>query len=253
MVTPHSFSSFCMMGGQDTPGSVTVRRSPTRVAYCDASLPPDLADTLWSDPTSLLDRGELLRAVGKRRTVRLEWAARQFVLKHYRERNWWRALKRTGRRSRAASTWIVMQKLVDAGVPTPRPVACVENRWGLLRWDSFLMYPYVEGETLRSYYEQTTDQARTQNLRQQLKALWRQLSRLRVSLADTNLRNFIVGRTGQVWAIDLDGSRLHRSAFLTAHYQRRAWKRLLRSTISSKRRGAARREANNRLPEVRAA
>ena len=226
------------MTSQACLSTANVCRSPTRVAYCDASLPADLADILWTRPESLVDRGELLRSVGARRTVRLEWASRQFVLKHYRERNWWRALKRMGRRSRASSTWIVMHKLADAGITTPRPVACIENRWGPFRWDSFLMYPYVEGQTLRSYIEDPASKADLADFWQQLRDLWQGLSQLRVSLSDTNLRNFIVGDGGRVWPIDLDGTRLHRSAFLTAHYQQRAWKRLVRSVASAKRRAA---------------
>lgn len=234
------------MTGQAFQATVTVRRSLTRVAYCDASLPADLARMLWTRPDSLVDRGDLLRSIGKRRTVRLQWSSQQFVLKHYLERNWWRALKRVARRSRSRSTWNVAHKLADAGIPTPRPVACIENRWGPLRWDSYLVYPYVEGQTLRSHLENQAEQAHGSRLLPQLRQIWHRLSQLRVSLSDTNLHNFVVSRTGKVWAIDLDGSRVHRSALVTAHFQQRAWKRLLRSAASSKRRGATRRGANYR-------
>ena len=230
------FTKDCGMGGQASDSAVIARRSPTRVAYCDASLPADLVDFVCTRPESLVTRGKLLRHVGARQTVRLEWASRQFVLKHYGEQSRWHALKRWGRHSRSWSTWKVMHKLADAGIRTPRPVACIENRWGPLRRDSFLMYPYVEGRTLRAHFENQTDEAHTAGFWQQLHDLWQRLRQLRVSLTDTNLSNFIVCETGLVWAVDLDGTRVHRSAYLTAHYQRRAWNRLLRSAATAKRR-----------------
>jgi hypothetical protein len=52
---------------------------------------------------------------------------------------------------------------------------------------------------------------------------------LRVSLGDTNVANFIVGPTGQLWLIDLDKSRFHRAPEVAAPHQKRAWSQLLRS------------------------
>src|SRR5689334_9637977 len=122
-------------------------RSFRRVGKIADSVPVDLAQLLRSSPNSLLDRGELLRSNGARRTVRLDWNGESFVLKHYVEPTWRHALKQTVLRSRARTTWAFTHRLANAGIATPRPVACVENRWGLLRLDSYLMYRYVEGST----------------------------------------------------------------------------------------------------------
>ena len=208
-----------------------VRRSLTRVVYCEASLPEDLAAALWHEPAAILDRGEPLRANGARRTVRLTWHSRSFVLKHYVEPTRRHALKQTVQPSRASSTWKFTHRLANAGVATPRPVACVENRWGPLRRDSFLLYPYIEGRTLRSYFAAKAKQSPVlhQHLWQQLNELWQRLVELRVSLGDTNLGNFIICPAGRLWLIDLDKSRFHRSGYTAYRHQQRAWKQLLRS------------------------
>jgi hypothetical protein len=197
----------------------------------DASLPGDLASLLWQAPQSLVERGELLRYGGARRTVRLVWNSQPYVLKHYTEPTRRHAVLQTVRRSRAWKTWTFAQRLADAGIATPRPAACIENRWGPLRRDSFLLYPYVEGRTLRSYFvaEAKQSPALHERLWQQIHDLWQRLVELRVSLGDTNVANFIVGPTGQLWLIDLDKSRFHRAPEVAAPHQKRAWSQLLRS------------------------
>jgi hypothetical protein len=210
---------------------VTIRRSSTRVAYYDASLPEDLADMLWKGPHAVTALGDPLQSGGVRCTVRLNWGAQQYVMKHYIEPSWRHALKRSIQPSRAWSTWTATHRLADAGIATPRPVACVENRWARFRRDSFLMYPYVEGLTLRSYFadQQTQPRPLVDNLWQQLDELWQRLKQLRASLSDTNLGNFIVSPSGQLWVIDLDKTRFHRIAYLASRHQARGWRQLLRS------------------------
>jgi hypothetical protein len=211
--------------------SNTHRRSFARVAHYSTSLPDDLIAALWTAPESLVDRGEALRSGGARQTVRLIWNSQPFVLKHYVEPSWRHALKQTVQTSRARTTWIFTHRLADAGVATPRPVACIENRWGAIRRDSFLMYPYVEGRTLRSYFagEAKESPSLSDRLWQQLRELWQRLLELRVSLGDTNLGNFIISPAGQLWLIDLDKSRFHFMAAAAAPRQHRAWQQLLRS------------------------
>ncbi|MEX2309590.1 MAG: lipopolysaccharide kinase InaA family protein [Pirellulales bacterium] len=215
---------------QAIPSTVIRRRSLTRVAYFDGALPDDLAKLLWHRPETLADLGETLQRTGLRLTVRLTWASKQYVLKHYRP-SWWHAVRQLVQPSRAWSTWTATHKLADAGIVTPRPVACIENRWGGLRRDSFLMYPYVDGRTLRSYFSGEAKESRplADNLWRQLGELWQQLAQLRASLADTNTGNFIVCPAGRVWVIDLDKARFHRLAYTADRHQKRGWKQLLRS------------------------
>ena len=154
-----------------------------------------------------------------------------FVLKHYREPTRRHAFKQLVSQSRARKTWRFAHRLADAGVTTPRPVAYIENRWGPLRRDSFLVYPYVEGRLLQNCIAEEAKQSPSVHDRLwcQIHELWKRLLELRVSLGDTNLANFIVSPDGQIWLIDLDKSRFHRRPKVAAFYQRRAWKQLIRS------------------------
>lgn len=202
-----------------------------RSFHGDAELPADLADALWHSPQTVMAKSEPLRKVGVRSTVRLNWGDRQFVIKHYVEPTFRHTLKQTVTRSRAWRTWSTAHRLADAGVATPRPVACLENRFGPFRGDSYLMYPYVEGCTLRSYLgcEEPAGKPVIEAIREQLVEFWSRLKQLRVSLADTNLQNFIVGDAGRLWVIDVDKARFHRVAYLASRHHERAWTQLTRS------------------------
>src|SRR6185295_15258387 len=91
--------------------SFATRRSFSRVAYCHTALPADLVEILWTAPESLLDRGEVLRSKGARRTVRMEWNDHPFVLKRYVEPTWRHAAKQLISQSRAAATWKFTHRL----------------------------------------------------------------------------------------------------------------------------------------------
>ncbi len=193
---------------------IVCRRSFARVAHYCTSMPEDLEAALWTRPESLIENGDLLRFGGARQTVRLTWKSQPYVLKHYVHQSRRHALKQFVQPSRAWSTWQFTHRLADAGVATPRPVACIENRWGPLRRDSFLMYPYVEGRTLRSYFVREAKQSKAlrDRLWSQLHQLWDKLRELHASLGDANVRNFIIAPSGQLWLIDLDRSYFHRHA-----------------------------------------
>ncbi len=213
------------------PRDTVVRQSFHRIAHFDPSLPTDLASLLWHVPASLVRRGEPLQVNAARKTVRLEWNSQPFVLKHYAEPTRRHAVKQLVLPSRAKRTWDFARRLVEAGVATPRPVACVENRRGPLRRDSYLMYPYIPGRTLQNCIAEDAKRspAVRDELWRQIHDVWQRLVDLRVSLGDTNLANFIVCPTGELWLIDLDKSRIHRRRKDATPYQQRAWENLLRS------------------------
>jgi tRNA A-37 threonylcarbamoyl transferase component Bud32 len=219
--------------------SVMTRRSKTRVAHLDRSLPTELIETLWDNPESLVEAGEVLNSRAVRQTVRLEWGGQSYVLKQYVEPTFGHALKHSLQPSRAWRTWMATHRLADAGIATPRAVACVENPWGQLRRDSFMMYPYVEGRTLTSYFEHRLKEPSAEQVWRQLGELWQRFAQIGASLADTNVRNFIVCPAGQLWVIDLDTTRFHWSSFTAAHYHRRSWARLVRTAEKVERRLAA--------------
>lgn len=218
------------MATQVSKSGLLRRDSLSRAATFDPTLPEQLIEQLWREPSSLIRTGQLLRRTGLRRTVRVTWDAKQYVLKHYRP-TYWHFVRQLPSRSWAFATFKATIRLINAGISTPRPVACVENRWGSLRRDSFLMYEYVEGITLRSYLKGKAKhpQPLTDNLSRQLRDLWQRLADLRASIADAHTGNFIVCPAGRLWVIDLDKARFHRVGFMATRWQERGWDKFVRS------------------------
>jgi tRNA A-37 threonylcarbamoyl transferase component Bud32 len=204
------------------------RETNRRRAYLDRQIPNELREHLWRDPESLLEHGETMRLTGQRRTVRLTWEGKQYVLKHYRP-TWWHFVRQLPIRSWAVDTFRATIRLIKAGIATPRPVACVENRWGHFRRDSFLMYEYVEGRTLRSYLQDDDSPSLAGHLSRQIGDIFHRLENLRASLDDTHTGNFIVCPAGQVWVIDLDNTDFHHSTYVATKRQERGWEQFLRS------------------------
>jgi tRNA A-37 threonylcarbamoyl transferase component Bud32 len=192
-------------------------------------------DALWKSPNEVVDLGAPLRKMGARCTVRFEWEGRAYVLKHYIEPTRRHTLKQNVSRSRARTTWNTAVRLIEAGIATPHPLACIENRFGPFRGDSFLMYPYVEGQTLASFLgnEDVQRNPLLEMVRHQLVSLWSQLRQVRIALTDTNLKNFIISRAGQLWVIDVDKVRFHRLALAADLDHRRAWHQFSRSASKS--------------------
>lgn len=212
------------------PWPTQVRRSQARVMHYNASLPAELVEELWECPDEVIASGEVLRQTQLRSAVLVDSGLQTYVMKQYFPRSLRFSVKQTVLGSQAWRSYKVGCALADAGVRTPRPVACIENRWRGLQRDCFLLYPHVDGISLRSSinlgYMSDADIARAWN---QLQTLWEQLTSLRVGLKDANTGNFIVTSNGTLWLIDLDDSCIHRSSVVARARLQNRWFQVYRS------------------------
>lgn len=206
------------------------RRSAGRIFYYDPSLPPSLTEALWRGPETLLAAGKIMRQTGKSRsTVLVEWGSIRYVLKHYGSRSLRHTVKHSLVGSQARHAYELGCTLADAGVPTPRPVACIDNSGRVLGRDSYLIYPYVEGCSLADAIgSRAIDDRQIEHAERQLEALWQQLIELRVGLRDANTGNVILTPEGRLWLIDLDDCRFHHSGLIARHRLHRRWDQLCR-------------------------
>jgi hypothetical protein len=226
-----------------------VRRSPTRIMHFDGSLPEALGEALWECPEEVIAAGTVMRQTRFRSAVLVAWDSQPYVMKRYFQRSLRFSVKQTVVGSQALRSFNVGCALADGGVRTPRPVACVDNRWRGLQRDSFLLYPHVEGHTLRSAinlgYMNDADIAKAWD---ELQKLWQQLHLLRVGLKDANTGNFVVAPDGELWLIDLDDSCIHRSSVLAGARLHHRWFQVYRSV-----RRATRTRDRRATPRLRAA
>ena len=140
----------------------------------------------------------------------LELDGRRLVCKRYNIKHPWHALTRALRPSRAARSWKNGHRLLSCGIPTARPVALREQRFGPIRRRAWLLVEKIEGETLYDYVCHGERQAGDE-----FKAIMQAFSRLlekmvleRISHGDMKASNFIY-HGGKLYMIDLDSLKAH--------------------------------------------
>jgi hypothetical protein len=177
----------------------------------DADLPGELVDKIWNDPHAMLDEGERLQLKWRCTVTRLDHAAGPFVWKHHN----WGSLRRTvGQslsQSAARKSWMDADFLYKAGVPTPRPRAYLERRFGPFQNCSYLLIDFVPGTSLYRFmrYERPSTSA-VRDLARQVAAIWQQLDELCVWHNDFKTENLLIDLDGKVWIIDFEKMRRFR-------------------------------------------
>lgn len=168
--------------------------------------PESLVNPLWSDPDGLIRRGEILKDGDRCTVVALDAGGRRYVLKRYNLKDVLHTAVHTLMRSRARWCFGSSARMISRGFLTPLSVAMLEERWGLLRFRSYLLTEWVEGEPL-------DERARRQGpselapIAAEMGALWRALGDARIGHGDMKASNFLIDVHGRVWMIDLDGVR----------------------------------------------
>src|SRR5438552_9907627 len=118
--------------------TIARRRSIRASLWHDSSLPSSLVERLWNDPDQLIAHGSMLKDGDRCTVVRFDHDGRSMVLKRFNLKDQLHTAVHMLMRSRARWCWSNALALHAAGVPTPRPLACLdERRAGLLRRRSF--------------------------------------------------------------------------------------------------------------------
>ena len=164
---------------------------------------------LIADPDSVIDSSRLLKD-GNSATVALaEVNGKLLVIKRYNIKNFIHALKRCPRDTRAWSSWRNAHRLELLGIPTPKPIAFLERRWGPFRSTSYYISEYIDGTDL--YRLITSDKSKEINI----EALSISFGEMLKLLADANMShgdfkatNFIVAGK-KLYVIDIEGMCKH--------------------------------------------
>lgn len=159
-----------------------------------------------------IDADEILKEDTKALLTKTSFDGRTIVVKHYRYVGLVHALAHTLTCSRARYAWNATLRLLALGVPTHRPLACIECFGRGLLKTSYFVYDYVKGFRFREYaWTHTPDTIMKEPHVHQVYALLRQLRVHRVSHGDLKMPNILITETGAV-LIDLDQVRFHRFA-----------------------------------------
>jgi len=182
-------------------------------AWFDPTLPSSLVDELWNDPEGLMRTGDMLKQGDRCTVVKLHHPDGALVLKRYNLKGSLHTALHWFMRSRARWCWVNARLAARAGLPTPAPLACLdERRLGLLRQRSYFLTSFIPGLSLRDLVEKKlANESKLRHLADQFVRIWGKLGTLRIGHGDMKASNFIVDPAGTLWMIDLDGMRMYGS------------------------------------------
>ena len=181
---------------------------------------------LLAAPDSAISSGEVFKDGGTTTVARIVVKGRALLIKRYNLKNLRHALGRLWRPSRAWHSWREAHRLLFFDIPTPRPLALIEERCGPLRRRAWLICEYCPGPNLLRHL--SADSAPPAEEGKAIRELFAALCRHRISHGDLKATNLLWDGE-RVLLIDLDGVVQHRSAIAHARAWRRDRARLLRN------------------------
>lgn len=162
-----------------------------------------------ADPDILIDRNRLLKNGNTATVALVEVDGQRLVVKRYNIKNTWHALQRCSRPSRAWNSWRNAHRLAVLGIPTPKPIALLEKRWGPFRSKAYFITEYVDGINVYHFFHSHKGKEVDQrDLVKQFEKLLQQLAAASISHGDFKATNFIITDNG-LFITDLDAMREH--------------------------------------------
>ncbi len=179
---------------------------------------------------ALMDRGRILKDGNTCYVSRLSWNGKDVVVKRYNNKGFVHSLRHTIKRSRARRGWLHGHRLVMLNVATPKPLAYIEQRNGLLVEKSYLITKYVEGQRLYDFLrDDNVARQRRSEVMQMMKTMLDKLAKHHITHGDLKHSNILITETGPVFT-DLDGMTVHSSKLLYRNKRAKDVERFIRGT-----------------------
>jgi tRNA A-37 threonylcarbamoyl transferase component Bud32 len=172
---------------------------------CDS----DALRRVLSAPDAAMAQGQALKLGNTATVASVDIANVALIIKRYNIKNWRHRLNRCWRPSRGWRSWHNAHFLLFNGIPTPQPIALIEERHGPLRGRAFFICEKVAGDDLKTYLGAAQPSER-QAMLATLGGIIGQYWIAGISHGDMKADNFIVSATG-LSIIDLDPMAHHRS------------------------------------------
>ncbi len=190
-------------------------------AFCQKAEPLDFIEQI----DAMMDEGQILKKGKTCYVSRLMCNGKDVVVKRYNHKGFIHSLRHTIKKSRACKGWLHTHRLETLNIATPRPLAYIEHRRGLLIWESYLVTEYVEGQKLYSFLrdDNITEQRRLNEIQRVMKLLDK-LWKYRITHSDLKHSNILITDNGPVLT-DLDGMKTHKWTWIYKHRQRKDLRR----------------------------
>ena len=197
--------------------------------FCDGAEPNDFVEKI----NPLMDGGRILKKGDASYVSRVMWNNKDVVVKRYDHKGFIHSLRHTIKKSRACKGWLYAHLLGALNIATPKALAYIEQRNGLLIWESYLVTEYVEGQNLWHFLRDdgVTEQQKLDGIEQVVKLLDK-LWNYCITHGDLKHTNVLITENGPVLT-DLDGMIVHRWELLYRNKRAKDMERFLKKTSIS--------------------
>ena len=162
---------------------------------------------------SMMDNGCILKNGNTCYVCRLVWNGKDVVVKRYNHKGFIHSLRHTIKGSRARRGWLYGNRLGMLNIATPKPLAYVEKRKGLLLWESYIITEYVQGQKFYDFLRDDKVANQRSKAVERTKELLDNLGEYHISHGDLKHTNILLTETGPM-IIDLDAMKAHRWGWL---------------------------------------
>ena len=142
---------------------------------------------------TIITEGRILKNGNTCTLSRVNRAGKNIVIKRYNHKGLVHSLRHTVKRSRARRGWLWAHRLGTLNIPTPKPVAYIEKRKGLIVWESYLVTEFVEGQNLHTFLQDSdvTKEQRSEAVGR-IKELLDKLGREKITHGDLKQTNILI-------------------------------------------------------------
>ena len=196
------------------------------IAVFDKGLSEDTKPLdLFKQIDTLMDTGQILKNGNTCCVSRLKWNGKDVVVKRYNHKGLIHSIRHTIKRSRARRAWLHGHRLGMLDIPTPKPLAYIEQRSGPLIWKSYLVNEYVKGQKLYNFLQDgRTRQNQHSIVTRKVKDLIDKMGKNRITHGDLKHTNILITDNGPVLT-DLDGMKVHKWTWIYKHRRRKDLRR----------------------------
>jgi tRNA A-37 threonylcarbamoyl transferase component Bud32 len=177
-----------------------------------------------------MDKGQTIKGDNTTLVSRLTFNGKDVVVKRYNHKGIIHSLRHTIKKSRARQGWLHAHRLRMLQIDTPKPLAFIEKRRGLLLWQSYLVTEYTRGQKLYDFFNDTSiSQEERLTVTQHIMDLFERLGQYRISHGDLKHTNILIADSRPILT-DLDAMHFHKLNWFYQFRRLKDWERFIRET-----------------------
>ena len=185
------------------------RQDWNQLSICSRKFQSNGIQEFIQSPDSFIAEGKLLKQGNTCTVAIITIDNKPRVVKRYNIKNWRHLLSRAFRQTRAMRSWTNAHLLEFYGIDTPKPIAIIEQRWGLFRKTAYYLSDLSLGQPGGEFFSsEKVSIENKETVTQSMSDLINSLHQLNISHGDLKISNFIVNDL-KASILDLDSMKQH--------------------------------------------